>query len=294
MSDGVRAHLVDGTFELFRAFFGAPPATANGQEVGATRGLVRGLAAWLRSGEVTHLGIAFDHVIESFRNDLFAGYKTGEGMEPALASQFGLAEDAARALGLVVWPMIEFEADDALASAAAQLEARPEVAQVVIASPDKDLTQCVRGQRVITLDRLRKTTFDHDGVIAKLGVEPASVPDYLALVGDDADGVPGLPRWGARSAAQVLAHYRHLEHIPDDAGRWQVQVRGAAALASVLAGSRADALLYRQLTTLRVDAPVDAAPAVLAWRGVDAGALEVLSDRLGTDVSARALGLRAR
>src|SRR5450432_384661 len=225
----MRAHLVDGTYELFRAWFGAPPAQVAGREVGATRGIVRSLASWLRTGEVTHGGVAFDHVIESFRNELFAGYKTGDGLDPALVGQFELAERATAALGLAVWPMIEVEADDALATAAARLALEPEIEQVVIASPDKDLAQCVRGRRVVTLDRLRNNVFDEDGVTRKFGVTPASIPDWLALVGDDADGIPGVPRWGARSAATVLARWLRVEDIPDDPAAWGVPVRGAAS-----------------------------------------------------------------
>ncbi|MCE9579939.1 MAG: flap endonuclease [Deltaproteobacteria bacterium] len=277
----MRAHLVDGTFELFRTWFGAPPAQVAGREVGATRGLVRSLAAWLRSGEVTHIGVAFDHVIESFRNELFPGYKTGEGVEPALMAQFELAERAVAALGVAMWPMVEFEADDGLATAAARLANDPAFEQIVIASPDKDLAQCVRGTRVVTLDRIRNATRDEAGVIAKFGIGPASIPDYLALVGDDADGIPGIARWGARSAATVLAHYLHVDAIPDEAARWQVTVRGAAALAGELAAHRADALLYRTLATLRTDAPIDASPAAIAWRGADAPALAAVCEELG-------------
>jgi 5'-3' exonuclease len=276
----VRAHLIDGTFELFRAFFGAPQQVVAGREVGATRALVRNFAAWLRSGEVTHVGAAFDTVIESFRNDLFAGYKTGEGLDPRLTDQFPLAEEACAALGIVVWGMIEFEADDAIATAAAHLAADARVTQVVIASPDKDLCQCVTGTRVIALDRMRQKQLDEAGVIEKFGVPPASIPDYLALIGDDADGVPGLPKWGARSAAAVLARWRRIEDIPDDEATWGVTVRGAAALAEVLRARRADALLYRTLTTLRTDAPIACGLDHLRWRGPDAARLAALLPQL--------------
>jgi 5'-3' exonuclease len=276
----VRVHLIDGTFELFRSFFGAPGLVVGGREVGATRALVRNFAAWLRSGEVTHAGAAFDTVIESFRNELFAGYKTGEGLDPRLVDQFPLAEQATAALGIVVWGMIEFEADDALATAAARVATEPEVTQVVIASPDKDLCQCVRGDRVITLDRMRQKSLDEAGVIEKFGVPPASIPDLLALIGDDADGVPGLPRWGARSAAAVLAKWGHIEAIPDDPAAWHVNVRGAAALADSLRAQRKEAMLYRTLTTLRTDAPIDASLAHLAWRGPDEAALAALLPQL--------------
>jgi 5'-3' exonuclease len=277
----VRAHLIDGTFELFRGFFGAPPAVVAGREIGATRGVVRSFASWLRSGEVTHVGAAFDTVIESFRNDLFAGYKTGEGLEPKLLDQFPLVEQATAALGIRVWGMLDFEADDAIATAAAHLAAEPSVEHIVIASPDKDLCQCVRGTRVTTLDRIRSTTLDEPGVIAKFGVAPASIPDYLALVGDDADGVPGLPKWGARSAAAVLARWKRIEDIPDDPARWEVTVRGAPVLAEILRTRRADALLYRTLTTLRTDAPIACSLADLEWRGGDAAALDAVLPLLG-------------
>lgn len=274
-----RVHLVDGTYELFRAFFGAPSAQVGGVEVGAARGLLRSFAALLRSGAVTHGAVAFDHVIESFRNDLFAGYKTGEGIDPALAGQFQLAEDVSAALGLVVWPMIEFECDDALATAAVRLADDPAVTQVIIASPDKDLCQVVRGDRVVAWDRLRDRTFDEAAVHARLGVGPASVPDLLALVGDDADGIPGLPRWGAKSAATVLARYPRLEDIPRE-GAWDVAVRGAATLQASLRDGWDDALLYRRLATLRTDAAIDASLDALAWRGPDRAALTALCARL--------------
>ena len=282
MMAAVKVHLLDGTFELFRAHFGAPSMTApDGREVGATRGLLRSLVAWLRSGEVTHLGCAFDHVIESFRNDLFAGYKTGEGVDAALMAQFPLAEACTRALGLVTWPMTEFEADDAMATAAARACADPAVEQVVLCSPDKDLAQCVRGTRVVCLDRLRKTTLDEAGVVAKFGVAPASIADWLALVGDPQDGIPGVARWGAKSASAVLARYGHLDAIPDDASAWDVTVRGAASLAAELAAHREDARLYKTLATVREDVPITETVADLAWRGADREALGQLCETLG-------------
>ncbi len=278
----LQVHLIDGTFELFRCYFGAPPARApSGREVGATRGLLRSLAAWLRSGEITHAACAFDHVIESFRNELFAGYKTGEGMDPDLYGQFALAERAVAALGLVVWPMVEFEADDALATAAARYAQNEDVTQVVICSPDKDLAQCVSGQRIVCLDRQRQVLLDEAGVVAKFGVMPASIPDLLALVGDTADGIPGLPRWGMKSAALVLAAYGSIDLIPDDPKTWKVPVRGSAALADSLASRRDDAKLYRTLATLRCDAPLGETLADLQWHGADRAALQQVCDEIG-------------
>jgi 5'-3' exonuclease len=241
---------------------------------------MRSLLSLMRAG-ATHVGVAFDHVIESFRNDLFAGYKTGAGIEPALLAQFELAETAVRSLGMVVWPMVEFEADDALATAAARLEAEPRVERVVLCSPDKDLAQCVSGTRVVALDRRRDTLLDEAGVLSKFGVPPASIPDWLALVGDAADGIPGIPRWGERSAAAVLAVYRSIGSIPDDPGRWTVRVRGAAALAESLRARRTDAELYRRLATLRTDVPLQESLADLEWRGASREPLRELSIALG-------------
>ena len=278
----MKVHLIDGTYELFRAFFGAPSAIVGGKEVGAARGMLRGFGALLRSGAVTHGGVAYDHVIESFRNDLFAGYKTGEGIEPALLGQFELAERVAAALGLHVWSMIEHEADDALATAAHRLADEPAVEQVIVATPDKDLCQVVRGARVITWDRMRERTFDEDGVRTRMGVGPSSIPDLLALVGDDADGIPGLPRWGARSAATVLSRYGHLEDIPRQ-GPWDIAVRGQAALQASLAAGWNDVLLYRRLATLVTDAPIESSLDALAWRGPDRAALAALCEELDVD-----------
>jgi 5'-3' exonuclease len=227
------------------------------------------------------VAVAFDHVIESFRNQLFAGYKTGAGIEPDLLAQFRLAEDAAEALGLVVWRMIEFEADDAMAAAAARAAADPRVTQVVLCTPDKDMSQCVRGDRIVCLDRMRNIVRDEAGVVAKFGVTPASIPDWLALVGDSADGIPGIPRWGEKASAAVLAHYRHLEHIPDDAGAWQCQVRGAAGLAANLAERRTDALLYRRLATLRTDVPLAEEVDALAWQGAPRERLRAFAATIG-------------
>jgi 5'-3' exonuclease len=275
-------HLIDGTYELFRSWFGAPESTSpSGQEVGATRGFLRSMAAMLRDGKVTHVGCAFDHTVESFRNDLFDGYKTGEGLAPELFAQFPLAERASRALGMVTWPMIDFEADDALASAAANLRDHPQVNRIVIASPDKDLCQCVRRDDVVTLDRRREIVLDENGVRAKFGVSPESIPDYLALVGDAADGIPGIPRWGAKSAATVLATYVHLEAIPDNHEDWNLDVRGAATLASNLRERREDATLYRTLATLRTDAPISESLDELRWNGPNRVELEALCAELG-------------
>jgi len=280
----VRVHLVDGTYELFRSYFGAPSATApDGREVGATRGLLRSLNALVRGPGVTHVAIAFDTVIESFRNQLFAGYKTSAGIEPELHAQFPLAEAAAEALGMTVWRMVEFEADDALATFAARAAALPEIEQVVICSPDKDLTQCVRAARVVTLDRMRGVVRDEAAVRDKFGVGPASIPDYLALVGDPADGIPGLPRWGPRSTATVLARWEHLERIPPSPAAWEVVVRGASGLAETLAARRDDALLYRTLATLRTDVPLTEDLAALAWHGPDLARLEPLCRAIGDE-----------
>ena len=280
----MRLHLVDGTFELFRAHFGAPGASSpNGMEVGATRGFLRSLLALLREPGVTHVAVAFDHVIESFRNRLYAGYKTGEGLPPELLTQFPLAEQAAKALGVVVWPMVEFEADDAIATAAARWSDAPGVEQVVICSPDKDLMQCVRGERVVALDRIRRKVTDEAGVVEKFGVSPSSIPDLLALVGDDADGIPGVPRWGAKSAGTVLAHYRSLDAIPDAEGEWGVSVRGATALAEQLRQHREEARLYRTLATLRTDVPLAESLDQLQWRGADREALAAFCATTGDE-----------
>ncbi|MBW2210800.1 MAG: flap endonuclease [Deltaproteobacteria bacterium] len=278
----MKVHLVDGTYELFRSWFGAPESTSpTGQEVGATRGFLRSMAAMLRDAEVTHVGCAFDQTVESFRNDLFEGYKTGEGLDPELFDQFPWVERASRALGLVTWPMLEFEADDALAVAAAKFRDAPGVEQVVICSPDKDLCQCVRGKEVVTLDRRRDIVLDEAGVRDKFGVSPESIPDYLALVGDAADGIPGIERWGAKSASLVLAKLTHIENISDDYEEWGVKVRGGATLAHNLSEHRADAMLYRTLATLRTDVPISESLQDLRWTGPDRPALEALCEELG-------------
>lgn len=278
----MKIHLVDGTFELFRAFYSAPSRrSSDGQEVGATLGLIRSYSALLGTPGVTHVAVAYDHVIESFRNQLFTGYKTGEGIDPALWSQAGLVEEAAEALGLVVWSMVEFEADDAMATAAARWAGDEEVEQVVLCSPDKDLAQCLVSPRVVTWDRIRDRTMDQAGVPTKFGVSPASIPDYLALVGDTADGIPGIPRWGAKSAGVVLAHYKHLESIPERSSMWAVKVRGADALSENLQREMDNARLYRTLATLRLDVPLVETLDDLMYRGVDAPALQLLCARLG-------------
>lgn len=263
----MRVHLVDGTYELFRHFFGVPSAKNHaGEEVAAVRGVMYSIRALVKDG-ATHIGVATDRVIESFRNDLWPGYKTGEGIDPALWAQFPLLEEALAAWGLKVWPMVEFEADDALASAAAKAAMDPRVEQVIICSPDKDFGQCVSGTRVVQLDRMRKTTRDEAGVVAKFGVPPASIPDYLALVGDTSDGFPGLAGWGPKSAATVLAKFGHLEAIPDDPQAWGVRVARSASLAATLAHGRDEARLFKQLATLRTDVPVFASVDELQWLG---------------------------
>ncbi len=260
-------YLIDGTYELFRHYFAVPKAKdASGREVGAVRGVLTSLLMQMKAGN-TYIGVATDHVIESFRNAMWPGYKTGDGIEPDLLSQFPILEDALTALGVVVWPMIEVEADDALASAAATAATDPRVERVFICTPDKDLAQAVRGTRVVQMDRRQRTVRDEAGVIAKFGVGPASIPDYLALVGDTSDGYPGLPGWGAKSAAAVLARFGHLEAIPDDPLAWGVKVARAGALAHTLAAQREQALLFRQLATLRTDVPLFESVDTLRWEG---------------------------
>ena len=277
----MQVHLIDGTYELFRAWFGAPPAQHEGREVGATRSILRSFSTLLNKRVITHVGVAFDHVIESFRNDLFPGYKTGEGLPEALVAQFELAERACKALGMMVWPMVEFEADDAIATAAAKLATDASVERVLITAVDKDMCQCVIGSRVVCWDRFKDVTLDAPAVIAKHGVPPASIPDLLALVGDTADGIPGLSGWGKSSAAKVLSAYGHLDKIPDDARQWSVAIRGADKLAATLAAQRAEATLYRTLATLRTDCPIVCDPEALAWRGPDPAALDAIARELG-------------
>jgi 5'-3' exonuclease len=267
----MKIHLVDGTYELFRNHFGAPPKTApDGRQVGATLGLMRSLLMLLNSPGVTHVACAFDHVIESFRNKLYAGYKTSAGIDPEILAQFPLAERAVRALGVTVWPMVEFEADDALATAVERFKNNKAVDQIVLCSPDKDLAQLVSGTRIVCWDRRREVVMDKAGVVAKFGVRPPSIPDWLALVGDSADGYPGLPDWGAKSTSAVLWRFGHLEAIPDDAGKWRVKSitpGRAARLAESLAQRRDEAALYRKLATLRRDVPLQERLSDLKWQG---------------------------
>lgn len=264
---GVDVHLLDGTYELFRHFYAVPSARdADGREVGAVRGVLNSVLGMINGG-ARHIGVATDHVIESFRNRLWAGYKTSAGIDPALLSQFQLLEDSLTAMGVVVWPMVEFEADDALAAAAVRAADDPRVDRVVICTPDKDLAQCVRGTRIVQLNRRTRTTIDEAGVVAKFGVPPTSIPDYLALVGDAADGYPGLKGWGAKSTAAVLARFGHIEDIPRDWRTWGVNAANPAALASTLEKERQLALLFRTLATLRTDVPVFDTVAELEWTG---------------------------
>ena len=300
--DSPTVHLVDGTYELFRHYYGAlagrraeagegePIPAEEGSPRAAARGVVASVLGMLSDG-ATHLGVATDHVIESFRNDLWAGYKSGAGVPPDLLAQFGLVEEGLVALGVTVWPMVELEADDALASAAAVAADDPAVDQVVVCTPDKDLAQVVVGTRVVQLDRRKGTVTDEEAVVARFGVGPASVPDWLGLVGDSADGFPGLPGWGARTASAVLARYGHIAGIPDEAAAWDPgvrrQVRGADKLAATLAAARPAAELFRDLATLRVDRSLLAAVEDLRWRGPEPG-FPALAEALG------APGLAAR
>ena len=276
-------HLVDATYELFRAHYSPrPPVRApDGRDIGAVTGLMYTLLTLLRDERATHVGCATDQVIRSFRNELYAGYKTEAGVPPELLAQFPLAERAMEALGVIVWPMVEFEADDALATAAARWVDRPEVERIWICTPDKDLAQCVRGERVVVRDRRRDRTVDEAGVVARWGVEPASIPDYLALVGDSADGFPGLPGWGARSAAAVLGRFEHLEAIPADVSEWHVDVRSPATLNATLRARWSDALLFRRLATLSTDAPLPQRdPDELLWQGARRAEFTALCDEL--------------
>ena len=277
-------YLIDGTYELFRAYYGAPPRTSpDGAPVGAVAGLLQTLLLLLREQQPDYVACAFDHVVESFRNDLFEGYKTGDGVPDDLAAQFDLAEDASRSLGIVTWPMVEFEADDAIATAATRWKQAREIDRVVICSVDKDLMNLVDGSRVVVWDRRRDITYTEADVIERYGVPPVSIPDYLALVGDSADGIPGVPRWGAKGTATVLSEYGHIEEIPESHDEWTVAVRGARSLAANLAGSRDDVELYRTLATLRTDAPLAEDLDDLRWSGVPCDDYVALCDALGLD-----------
>lgn len=264
----MKIHLVDGTYELFRGFYGPPPRQApDGREVGAVVALLQSLLALITQTGATHIGCAFDHVVESFRNDLFEGYKTGEAIDPVLKGQFDLAEEAVQALGITVWSMVEYEADDAIATAAVLLRDEAAVEQVVICSPDKDLAQLVSGERVVCWDRRRELVYDEAAVIEKFGVPPVSIPDYLGLVGDSADGIPGIPGWGAKSAATLLARFVHIEDIPADTSTWGITPGRANRLLNSLRAQREAAYLYRRLAVLRTDVPIRARLDDLMWRG---------------------------
>lgn len=281
-------YLFDGTYELFRSYFAAPKRRAeDGREAGAVVGLLRGLTAFLTKTRVTYLAVAFDSVVESFRNELFAGYKSSEGIDRELLDQFPLAEEAARALGLVVWPMREFEADDAIATAAARWKGAVELERIVICSPDKDFSQCIEGHRVVALDRRKDRIIDEEAVRERFGVGPESVPDWQGLVGDSADGFPGVPGWGQASATALLQHYGHLESIPEGVGDWEVQVRGRERLSTSLREHWEEALLYRRLATLRSDVPLKERLEDLRWEG-PSEALKELCRRLRiSDLSGR-------
>jgi 5'-3' exonuclease len=283
----MKLHLVDATFELFRAFYSRPPRRApDGRPVNAVQGLVDSMLSLLREPDVTHIGAATDYVIESWRNDLYPGYKSSAGVDPDLLAQFRDAERALAALGMPVWAMVEDEADDAIAAAIDRFGADERVEQIVICSVDKDLGQLVAGDRIVLRDRMRRVTYDEAGIEEKFGVSPESIPDYLALVGDSSDGFPGLPGWGAKSAAAVLARWKHLEAIPASALDWDVPVRNASRLAATLEQQRADALLFRRLAVLNRDARIDDVTGSLdelEWHGVPRSAFVALCDELGFD-----------
>ncbi|MBV9483462.1 MAG: flap endonuclease [Acidobacteria bacterium] len=272
-------YLVDGTYELFRHYYAVPSARdAHGREVGAVRAVLASVLGMIKGG-VTHIAVATDHIIESFRNQLWPGYKTGEGVAAELLGQFPLLEEVLSAAGVVVWPMLEFEADDALAAAAVAAAADVRVDRVIICTPDKDLAQCVSGSRIVQLDRRRRITLDEAGIVRKFGVSPTSIPDYLALVGDAADGYPGLPGWGAKTSAAVLAKFRHLEFIPRDCRQWLVNARNGGTLAGTLGREWDRALLFRKLATLRIDIRLFRDLEELRWRG-PTQAFEKLAARL--------------
>jgi len=280
----VKLHLIDGTYELYRSYYGAPKARGpKGNEVGAVRGLLRSMIALLRGDDVTHVAIAFDQVIESFRNQMFDGYKTGEGIEPELWAQFPLAERAAAALGLVVWPMVEFEADDALATAVARFKKLESVERIYICSPDKDFAQCVEGERVVLFDRMRDRIIDEKGVWEKWGVGPSSIPDLLGLMGDRADGIPGIPRWGQKSCASVLSVYGSIEKIPENVEDWNLTVRGAKSLSENLNARREEAALYKELAILRRDVPLSEKLSDLEWKGARRDELSAFLSEIGAE-----------
>jgi 5'-3' exonuclease len=286
-------YLVDGTYELFRHYYALPSARdADGREVAAVRGVLASLLGMMKAG-ATHVGVATDHVIESFRNGLWAGYKTSEGVEPDLLAQFPLLEEVLVAAGFVVWPMVEFEADDALAAAAVVSARDARVERVIICTPDKDLAQCVQGTRIVQLNRRTQTYIDETGVVKKFGVSPTSIPDYLALVGDSADGYPGLKGWGAKSSAAVLAKFLRIESIPSDSRNWQVSVAGAKTLADTLVREREQALLFRTLATLRADIPLFANVDELHWRG-PTPAFAAIGARLDAAVTEKGPSRRSR
>jgi len=282
----MKLHLVDATFELFRAYYSRPPRRApDGRPVNAVQGLVDSMLSLLREPDVTHIGAATDYVIESWRNDLYPGYKSSAGIDPDLLAQFRDAERALEALGMPVWAMVEDEADDGIAAVIDRFATDARIEQVIICSVDKDLGQLVDGERIVLRDRMRRVTYDETGIIGKFGVAPESIPDYLALVGDSSDGFPGLPGWGAKSAAVVLARWKHLDAIPASALDWEVPLRNASRLAATLEQQRADAVLYRRLATLNRDADISATPTLdsMEWDGVPREAFIALCDELGFD-----------
>jgi 5'-3' exonuclease len=287
-------HLIDGTYELFRHFFAVPSVVdSGGQEVGAVRGVLSSIVSMIERG-ATHIGVATDHVVESFRNDLYPGYKTSEGVDPRLLSQFSILEEALESMGVVVWPMVYYEADDAMASAAARAALDERVGRVFICTPDKDLGQCVVGTRVVQLDRMRDSVRDEAGVVAKFGVKPESIPDFLAVVGDSADGFPGLPGWGEKAAASTLSQYAHLEDIPKDWKKWHPSIRRAKSLCEVLQSGWNDALLFRTLATLRRDVSISETVDDLCWECARPG-FEKFCQRLqSSDLLRRSNAARAK
>ncbi len=282
-------HLVDGTYELFRHFFAVPSSLdASGQEIGAVRGVVASVLSMIEQG-ATHIGVATDHVVESFRNELYPGYKTSEGVPPELLSQFPILEEALASMGVLVWPMVYYEADDALASAAVKAANETQVQQVLICTPDKDLGQCITGNRIVQLDRRRNIVRDEAGIVEKFGVKPQSIPDYLAVVGDTADGYPGLPGWGIKAAALTFSQYPHLEGIPRDWREWHPSIKKARTLAESLFNQWNDALLFRTLATLRLDVPVFETVEELRWQGPQKNFEEYCARLKSPDLVNRAL-----